>query len=262
MSWLGAFFAPRGKAKVEGARLGQLSLGDGPVYAVGDLHGCHQAYLALEEAIFADSTALGQPPQIVLLGDIIDRGSETAALLDHLMLPPRRGTRHAIRGNHEEMMLAFLRDPKSNADWLAFGGFETLRSYGLALDMQDLRAMGQRRVIQTLMAYLPQEHLDYLERLPLGFAVTGDDTAWILAHAGYDPAAGPAEQSREVLLWGGKAPVAGQGPRLIHGHVIVERVDMDAASIGIDTGAYKSGLLSAVRLARGSAPQLLNVQQP
>lgn len=260
MSWLRKFFAPRASAAV--GPLATLSLADGPVYAVGDIHGCHAAFLALEAAIHDDSARLGQAPQIVLLGDLIDRGGETAALLDDLLVAPRHGQRHAIRGNHEDMMLAFLRAPRANADWLRFGGFETLRSYGLALDPQALRDMSERRILQSVMAYLPREHLDYLAALPLGFVVTGDTTPWVLAHAGFDPARGLQGQSRDVLLWGGKAPVAGDGLRLIHGHVIVDAVDPDAPAIGIDTGAYKTGRLSALRLARGLPPHLLQVPPP
>ena len=261
MSLLGKIFGSRkSAAEVAGVPLASLSLADGPVYVVGDVHGCRSHYRALEAAIMADAAQLGQAPRIVLLGDLVDRGPETAALLDDLLIPLRGGQRLAIRGNHEEMMLAFIADPLGNRDWLDMGGFETLRSYGLALDPHDLRAMSRRRAEQTIAAYLPQDHLDFLERLPFGFVVTGDDQPWILAHAGFDPARGLTGQQPESLIWGGTMPAAGDGLRLVHGHYIRSEIDLAAPAVGIDTGAYKTGILTALRLAQGRGPQLLNNQ--
>lgn len=259
-SLFGKLFGGRKAAAVQGIPLASLSLDDGPIYAVGDVHGCRSHYRALEEAILADAAQFAQAPRVVLLGDMVDRGPETAAFLDDLLMPMRGGRRLAIRGNHEEMMLAFVADPLGNRDWLEMGGFETLRSYGLALDPHDLRGMSRRRAEQTIAAYLPQDHLDFLGRLPFGFVVTGNAQPFVLAHAGFDGARGIDGQAPETLVWGGVMPGPDDGLRLVHGHYIRTGIDLAAPAIGIDTGAYKTGTLTALRLAQGQEPQLMNNQ--
>lgn len=230
----------------------------GPVYAVGDVHGCRTLLQGLLSLIRADASAFPGTPHVVLLGDIVDRGPETAVLLDDLMRPLPWGRLTAIRGNHEEMMLAFVADPHRNASWLSQGGFETLRAYGLPLDPRDLPGLPRRRVAQILAAHLPEEHLRWLAALPWGHRLDLDGQVWVLAHAGYDPARSPADQRAEDLVWGARMPQRGENIRLVHGHLIRKTIDLDAPAVGIDTGAYMTGCLTALRLARDAAPAILS----
>ena len=247
----------RGRATA-GVPLLQLNSSDGPVYAVGDLHGCRALLRGLEALIQTDAAQFAGRPRIVLLGDMADRGPDTAGLIDDILCPLPWAERLAIRGNHEEMMLAFLEDPARNASWLNQGGYETLRSYGLALDPSTPLAMPRRRLQQMLAAYLPEQHLAWLRELPAGFVLRSGDRDWVLAHAGFDPDRSFADQPAATLVWGGSRPAPEGRIRLVHGHLLKTKVDLSSIGIGIDTGAYKTGTLTALRLVDGTDPSLLS----
>lgn len=249
---------PRTAKSKDRVALVPLDLAEGPVYAIGDPHGCLDLLRKIEAVIAEDAAAFSGRPRVVILGDVIDRGPESSALLDYLLRPLPWGERLVLRGNHEEMMLGFATAPHANAEWLDFGGFETLLSYGLSLQPRELAAMSPRRATQTLAAYLPEEHLHFLQKMPYGFYLTDslrEMAPIVLAHAGYNPSHGPRSQDPLALTWGNAAPKAQDGIRLVHGHVITDQVDTDANCIGIDTGAYKTGNLTALRLASGQSPR-------
>lgn len=248
-----------GSGQPDGVALLPLDLADGPVYAIGDVHGCRNLLRALEAQIAADAAQFEGRPRVILLGDLVDRGPNTAGVLDDVMRPLRWGDRLALRGNHEDMMLAFVDDPRANLDWLGFGGFETLGSYGLVLDEAQAKQLPTRRLQQMLSAHLPDDHLAWLRNLPPGFVVRGLNQAFVLAHAGFDPTRGPHDQPLRTLTWGGMGPGPEHGLRLVHGHVIQQAPDLAASCIGIDTGAYKSGKLTALRLAESYFPHVLTV---
>lgn len=246
--------------------LDRLDLARGPVYAIGDPHGCLDLLLEVEAVIAQDAPHFAGRPTIVVLGDMIDRGPDSARLLDHLMRPLPWAERILLRGNHEEMMLAFIDAPQANADWLDFGGYETLMSYGLALDPREVKSSPPRRIQQKIAAHLPEEHLSLLGATRYGLWLEDSlhpaRAPMVLAHAGYDPTRGPDNQDPKVLMWGGDTAQDPQGPRLVHGHVITDRIDTEASCIGIDTGAYKSGRLSALQLASGLPPRHLITTEP
>lgn len=240
----------------------RLNLADGPVYAVGDIHGCAALYRALEDRIRTVAAGMSGPARIVLLGDLVDRGPDTAGLLDYLARAADGPRRSILMGNHEEMMLAFLADPRQHRSWLEQGGFETLRSYGLALTPGDLRRLPVRRLQQILAAHLPETHLDLLRRaLPL-IEVEDGAQRFVLAHAGFDPARPVDRQDTRCLYWGqgGARPGPGDGLRLIHGHVIDTAPDLAASSFSVDSGAYRTGVLSAVALVSRQPPRLFHVR--
>lgn len=246
--------------------LDRIDLARGPVYAIGDPHGCLELFLDVETAIKQDAPHFAGRPTIVVLGDMIDRGPDSAGLLDHLMRPLSWAERILLRGNHEEMMLAFLEAPQANADWLDFGGYETLMSYGLALEPREVKSSPPRRIQQKIAAHLPEEHLALLAATRYGLWLEDsqhpEGRPMALTHAGYDPTRGPDNQDPQVLIWDGDIAQDPQGPRLLHGHVITDRIDPEASRIGIDTGAYKSGRLSALQLASGLPPRHLITTEP
>lgn len=245
-----------------GVALVPLDLATGPIYAVGDLHGCRQLLIGLEALIREDAQQFPGRPQIVLLGDMVDRGPDTAGLLDRLMRALPWATRLALRGNHEEMMLAFLEDPFRNRSWLDQGGYETLRSYGLALDPAAPLDLPLRRLRQMLAAHLSSDHLDWLRALPCGYVVADAAQSWVLAHAGFDPERGFSNQPARTLVWGGAHPEPDGTICLVHGHVIQTEVYFAKNCIGIDTGAYKTGELTTLRLVAGLPPALLSHTDP
>lgn len=224
---------------------------EGPVYAVGDVHGCLRLYREIETHILRDAEAFNGTPTIVLLGDFIDRGPQSAAVIDHLLGPPPVPARRlCLLGNHEAMMLDYLASPKGKTEWLNLGGHETLMSYGLMADLTTLHRMTERKLLQTLAAHLPERHTQFLRGLLPGLRV---DT-YLLAHAGSDATAPLTAQPREALVWGKAGLAAPEGLTLVHGHYVTPLPRRSAHSIGIDTGAYATGRLTALRLVPGQAP--------
>lgn len=227
---------------------------DGPVYAVGDVHGCLALYLRIEARILADAARFDGPATIVLLGDMVDRGPQTAELIDHLLRPmPAPARRLCLRGNHEAMMLDFLAAPRAGAAWLGLGGQETLASYGMRQGAEALTRLGERQLRQALGAHLPASHVGFLRQLLPGVQVG----RWLLAHAGADSHAPLTAQPVQALLWGAAGLSAPGGLTLIHGHHVTAEPEIGVQRIGIDTGAYATGRLTALRLRHGHPPALL-----
>lgn len=259
LSALACRFAARpAKAQSTVCRILDLGTPADPVYAVGDVHGSRDLLTTLIDRIRADAAPLGGSPLVILLGDMVDRGTDSAGVLDLATHAKNRTMLGAILGNHERLMLDFLADPHGNADWLDLGGFETLRSYGLTLPRGDLGTLSARRLRQMLDAHLPDPHLDWLRALPHGIALTLNGQRHLLTHAGYDPARPQDAQTEATLLWGRNA-ATDPGLRLVQGHIIVNRPDPDADLVRVDTGAWKTGTLTCLRLAQGKAPALLSV---
>lgn len=244
--------------KGEVAEILVLDPSDGPVYVVGDVHGCLAAYRSLEALIFKDAQNFEGVATIVLLGDLVDRGPETAALLDHLMMRQKAGVRLlCLMGNHEEMMLQFAAAPKANIDWLGFGGYETLVSYGLTADLDDLLRMNERKLTQTFTAHVPDRHLQFLRSCLPGLQVG----QYLLAHAGADPEETLVAQPLRALIWGSAGQTAPNGMTLIHGHYIVTTPTVSATSVAIDTGAYVTGRLTCLRLVQGQQMSVMTINE-
>lgn len=237
-----------------------LSPFTGPIYAIGDVHGCAAALRALLSDLRRDAENLGRPCVVILLGDVIDRGDDSAGVLDHLTLPEHLPYVTSVLGNHEQMMLAFLDAPRDAAEWLDLGGYETLRSYGLSLTRADVRSLPQRRLQQMLEAHIPEDHVRWLRSLPHAYRarINGEDV--VFAHAGWDGSRADADQSVATLLWGRGQREIAPGLRLVQGHVIVDAVELADSRLRIDTGAWRGGRLTAIRLLDGHPIKLFSVQ--
>lgn len=227
------------------------------LYVVGDIHGRKDLTDELHRLIDQDATSLGLQPHVVYLGDLVDRGPASAQLLDMATGPAPRGwSQQFLAGNHELMMLGFLKKPKANLAWLDFGGTETLFSYGLkASEIEHIRR-DPARSASLLKSYVPEEHIAFLEGLDTGLAYPG----LLLVHAGIRPGTPIAEQSDLDLT-----RIKGEfldsdvdhGMIVIHGHSIVKFPEVLPNRIAIDTGAYATGVLTALRLAPGQRPAFL-----
>src|SRR5690606_5309249 len=137
----------------------------------------------LEAQIVADAEGAPGDKLIVMLGDLIDRGPASAQVMDHMLARPPAGfERICLLGNHEAMMLAFIRDPRRGAVWLENGGRETLLSYGLPSDTL-LRGVAPRVLDNLIHSHVPPEHIEFLEGLP----VLLDTPEAIFVHAGLRP---------------------------------------------------------------------------
>ena len=223
---------------------GRLAAGT-RIYAVGDVHGCDSRLAALHGWI-ADDLARWpiEHPQLVHLGDYIDRGPDSAGVVARLAAgPPVPGVPTVnLRGNHEQMMLDSLANPKATAQWLANSGADTLAGW-------DIPASADPR---TWTGRIPLKVLSFLAGLPLMHVVDG----YVFVHAGLRPGVALARQTPDDLMWIRKGFLDWPGqlvpdtPALVavHGHTPTSAPDVRSNRIGIDTGAVKGGALTCVVL--------------
>ena len=220
------------------------------VYAVGDVHGRLDLLQKLVEQIRVDAEPYLEDHKcaVVFLGDYIDRGFQSRGVIDFLLGDALRGfeVRH-LKGNHEEALLRFLSDSSFGPQWAQFGGIETLVSYNVQPPRGRERLEEWEAARQDLVEKMPHEHLLFLERLELCL-VLGDYT---FVHAGLRPGKSLEQQSPKDLLWIRDDFLFDDEPFegiIVHGHTPTNHEYRDYRRIGVDTGAYLSGRLTAVRL--------------
>lgn len=228
---------------------------DERIYAVGDIHGRFDLLIALLRRIAADAATHGdgRRPRLVFLGDYIDRGEQSRQVLEALASLAATGSPDLVflRGNHEAALLDFLRDPERHPGWLRFGGLETLASFGILPPRGATGAAGRARLRDALAAALAPLR-PFLEGL-LPSHRAGDV---LFVHAAVDPGRPLERQPEDALLWGHRDfltedPVP--GVRIVHGHYDAAGPVSLPGRICVDTGAYYSGRLTAVRLDTGEA---------
>ena len=225
------------------------------LYCIGDIHGRLDLLEELHQMIREDSAGYSGSKGVIYLGDYIDRGSQSKQVLDLLIDQPLDGFDAVnLLGNHEQTMLDFLEHPQAAVAWLDFGGQVTLMSYGAGLGR--LLMERQAEVLSNeLEAKLPQGHLDFLASCRL-MHIEG---SYCFVHAGIRPGVSLEEQTPEDLLWIRDEFIRSRqdhGHIVVHGHSITEEVEWMPNRIGIDTGAYYSGLLTALVL-EGTDQRLL-----
>jgi serine/threonine protein phosphatase 1 len=219
------------------------------VYAIGDVHGRDDLLAEMHSIVHHDAYAHQAPRNVVIyLGDLIDRGPESRAVIDRLLDDPIPGLEPIfLMGNHEETLLEFLDDTRVVLPWLAYGGEATLASYGIhrpeSLETEELL-----RLQDELRAALPARHLEFLRGLRL-MHVEGD---YLFVHAGIRPSVPLAGQTAQDVLWIRDDFLRSErdfGKIIVHGHSITERPDVRRNRIGIDTGAFASGRLTCLVLS-------------
>lgn len=251
MVWFGGLFGGRNRGRDDPASAApRLVAAERPplIYAIGDVHGCLEALRSVEAKIIADAANVPGEKWLVMLGDYIDRGPHSAQVLDHLLAPPPRGFRRiCLRGNHEAALLAALEDADALVGWLGFGADATLASYGMSATQIAALDRGGRKGLQLLQAYIPEEHIAFLRQLPLMLSVPG----YIFVHAGLRPGVPPERQSERDLLWIRDEFLLADhdfGATVIHGHTPIDEPYLSPRRVGIDTGCFASGRLTAVRV--------------
>jgi Calcineurin-like phosphoesterase len=230
--------APRGKP---GAR----------AYAVGDVHGRLDLLDDLLSRIEADIAArpVGEI-WVIFLGDLIDRGPDSAGVVERLRTwRPARVRPVFLAGNHEEVFLAILGgDATRLPDWLRFGGAECVASYGV--DPDRLRRLDEEAAVAAVCDAVPAAQRAFLESFADTFAF-GD---YLFVHAGIRPGVPLDRQDRADLRWI-RDPFLSDpqdhGRVVVHGHTITKDVDERSNRIGIDTGAYRTGILTALVIEDG-----------
>lgn len=218
------------------------------VYAIGDVHGRADLLATLLDRVAADAAARdARETHVILLGDLVDRGAQSKQAID-LCLDTAWGDTipHFVAGNHEEMMLAVV-DGSVEAvrHWMRNGGDAAMASYGVPEELIDGGTSDE--LLADFVPRVPAEHLGFLRTMKDQVRI-GD---YLFVHAGIRPGVAFDRQRSSDLRWirGRFLEFEGDhGAVVVHGHTITETVDERANRIGIDTGAYRSGRLTAIGL--------------
>jgi len=227
---------------------------DTPFYAIGDVHGCDDLLQNLLRKIDTDRRVNNRvSAPLILVGDFIDRGENSATVLLRIKALQESGPDQVIclMGNHEKMMLDFLDDPaECGQRWLRYGGVQTLASYGISGVSENSNLDDLLEACDALETALPEGMETWLRRLPLIW----QNGNICCVHAGMNPERGPNHQKEHVLLWGHQdflTSSRNDNLWVVHGHTIVNQAKADSGRIAIDTGAYKSGTLTASIIIKG-----------
>jgi serine/threonine protein phosphatase 1 len=216
------------------------------IYAIGDIHGRLDLLDGLLALIADDDRARGGgATELIFLGDLVDRGPDSKGVVARLIevgggpLPVR-----FLMGNHEEI---FLRAIGGDARALRFltriGGKETLLSYGVTKD--EYRRLDFEELTGVLRERVPDDHVAFLA----GFEDWIEAGDYLFVHAGLRPGVALADQTTSDLYWiRDDFLLHGDsfGKMVVHGHSITDEVDLRPNRIGIDTGAFASGRLTAI----------------
>ncbi|MEQ9364177.1 MAG: metallophosphoesterase family protein [Leptospirales bacterium] len=212
------------------------------MWVIGDIHGCLDE---LEELL----DLIPDKDPLLFIGDYIDRGPASAGVVDRVLEEKSRSV--FLKGNHEDMMIAYYRDPESREGlaWTFYGngGPATLRSYGLTED-------------DPYDSY-PKSHRQFYENLQLYY----EDEDCIAVHAGVRVGRGKSpsppihKQDPEDLIWIREEWIRNEhrwdGKRVFYGHTPSRYVLGSAGendpivgekSVGLDTGCVFGGSLSAM----------------
>ncbi len=220
------------------------------IYAVGDIHGRADLLRQLQALIAKDATDASENigKTIVYLGDYVDRGLESKAVIDLVAAdPPADLTAVRLKGNHEETMLLFLDDVAFGPAWFAMGGDATAYSYGVGFPKGLSQKARFDHAWRELRQRIPAEHISFLTDLRLTYTV-GD---YMFVHAGVRPGVALDQQNTEDLLWIRDeflSATAGWDKVIVHGHSASHRPQSLPYRIGIDTGAYATNVLTCLVL--------------
>jgi serine/threonine protein phosphatase 1 len=228
------------------------------VYAIGDIHGRADLLDQLHDKIETDLSTAPEKTVIVYLGDYVDRGADSHGVVERLTRPRFTGPQFsgietvALLGNHEDMLLQFMDAPYGASLWLSNGGDATLSSYKVKVPASFDELLFTQR---ALLGAMPRHHKQFLSSLPEQVQY-GD---FLFVHAGIKPGLPLDRQSREQMIWIRDVFLNSEtdhGLIVVHGHTIVHEVEWRPNRIGVDTGAYTTGRLTALVL-EGSGRRLL-----
>jgi serine/threonine protein phosphatase 1 len=230
-------------------------------YAIGDVHG----RLDLLDQLLADieRDRRERPVRktlLVFLGDLIDRGPHSAQVLDRLRGFSADGVRTVfLLGNHEEVLLRIIRgDTSLIRSWLQFGGAQCLQSYGA--DWRRISRANDEKALELIRNVIPADHVEFLGT----FVDTCRFGDYLFVHAGIRPGVSIEEQLQGDLRWIREPFLlddSDHGCVVVHGHTISDDVEERANRIGIDTGAYRTGVLTALAI-EGDRRWYLQTKEP
>jgi serine/threonine protein phosphatase 1 len=216
----------------------------GRLIAVGDIHGC-----ADELSTMLDAIAPAADDTIVFLGDYVDRGPSSRDVIDRLIALRDSAACGTVflRGNHEDMFLAFLGEDGRHGDVFLFnGGRMTLASYGLAAYLRG----------EDARAKIPESHLAFLRGLELHHLAE----PFLFVHAGISPLRALEDQQEEDLLWIREEFIRNRHrlrQTVVFGHTPQREVLWHLPfKIGLDTGCVYGNKLSCLDFTSGTLLQV------
>ncbi len=229
-----------------GMSFGAISLApEAPFWAIGDVHGRHDLLVP----ILADLIATSEP--VILVGDYVNKGPDSAATLRLLQDATASNQVIALRGNHEELLLRFLKRPRKHGNaWLQYGGQQTLESFGIT-GLPSAPSPRELLYARSALVDAMGDLVAWLESRP--FIWQSGNVA--VMHAGADPAQPLDDQPEKAFAWGHpdfERKVRNDSTWIVHGHRQVTKVQIKMGRIAIDTGAYATNKLSAVRFSKGA----------
>jgi serine/threonine protein phosphatase 1 len=218
------------------------------IYAIGDVHGRLDLLDRAIDAIDRDLKEHGGAALTVTLGDYVDRGPASRGVLDRLSVNPFPTPYVALKGNHELMLEAFLADPALGPQWRDFGGLETLHSYGIPTGRVMMGGDYPAAAEALRGAIAP--HVAFLQSLKTSHS----HGKYFLCHAGVRPGIALDRQDDHDLMWIRAEFLDSDmdfGKIVVHGHTPVERPEVKANRINIDTAAFATGRLTCIALDDG-----------
>jgi serine/threonine protein phosphatase 1 len=234
-------FTPRRESGPAGAR-------GWHAYGIGDIHGRLDLLDELLGKVHADiESRKARKVLLVFVGDLIDRGPSSAQVIERLRTYKRAAVRTVfLLGNHEEVLLRILRgEANLISKWCSFGGADCLRSYGV--DAETVARMRDEDALAAIRGAIPKEHVKFLESF--------DDSCrfgdYLFVHAGIRPGVEFDQQLQSDLRWIREPFLFDEtdhGFVVVHGHTIRSSVEVRPNRIGIDTGAYRTGVLTALAI--------------
>ncbi|HET6608204.1 MAG TPA: metallophosphoesterase family protein [Rhodopila sp.] len=212
------------------------------VYAIGDIHGCLDRLVSLHEQIAEDiAERPAEHVTLVHLGDYVDRGTDSAQVVDWLINGPPvpADTVVNLMGNHEHMMLAAIAlvDQTAPMHWLSNGGADSLLSWGISRAVPPQEWVGR----------IPAAHLMFLRDLAISHRIG----PYLFVHAGVKPGVPLEQQTRHDMMWIRDPFLSSKsdfGAVVVHGHTPKRAPIVMPNRIAIDTGAVLGGALTAVML--------------
>jgi serine/threonine protein phosphatase 1 len=226
------------------------------LYVIGDIHGRSDLLDRMVVEISRDLEARPVGAALtVTLGDYIDRGADSRGVLDRLVRNPFPTSLVTLKGNHESLLLAFLKDPSVAGHWRRLGGLETLHSYGVPV-ASVMVGKNYEETAADLRAAIPPTHVDFLKSLRTCISVG----KYFMCHAGVRPGVPLERQSEEDLLWIREEFLPSRvnfGKIVVHGHTPTESPEVLPNRINIDTGAFMTGRLTCAVLDQGD-PRFLS----
>ena len=216
------------------------------IYAIGDIHGRFDLLLKMKALIMTDMEKYDGPHKVITLGDYIDRGPDSRRVVQMLMKDHPFGEDVEfipLYGNHEDLMLAAMKNREGEeADiWLSNGGIQTCDSYNYWMEDK-----------------FPGDHIVWMKSLKLFH----EEPGYLFVHAGIDPLR-PDERDPARLLWIRKPfleSTIDYGFVVVHGHSKNPLPQLKNNRIGIDTGAYKTGILTCAAIDATDDVRFLQVK--